>query len=135
MTWVVELLTEAQEFFDGLSGNEQIKVAGAMQLLAAKGPTLGRPHVDRIHRSRHHNMKELRVQCADKQFRIFFAFDTKRRGILLVGGDKIAYGVDEFYEEFIPIADDLLDAHLDKTNAADMASKVVAKKTKGRRQQ
>jgi hypothetical protein len=35
-------------------------VAAAIEKLADEGPTLGRPLVDRVQSSRHHNMKELR---------------------------------------------------------------------------
>jgi len=35
-------------------------IADAIEQLASVGPALGRPLVDRIHASRHHNMKELR---------------------------------------------------------------------------
>jgi hypothetical protein len=37
--------------------------------------------------------------------RTFFAFDPRRTGILLIGGDKT--GDDRFYEKMIPRADDL----------------------------
>jgi hypothetical protein len=42
---------------------------------------------------------------------VLFAFDTRRRAILLVGGDKT--GNDRWYEEFVPVADRLFDAHLE----------------------
>ncbi|MCC5070829.1 type II toxin-antitoxin system RelE/ParE family toxin [Xanthomonas campestris] len=134
MTWIVELLEQAQEFFDELASDEQVRVAGAMRMLEAHGPTLGRPHVDRLKGSRHKNLKELRVQCGDKQFRILFAFDRKRSAVLLLGGDKLAYGVDRFYVDLIPIAEDLFDAHLERTAAAATSvKKTAAKKTRGRK--
>jgi hypothetical protein len=39
------------------------------------------------------------------------AFDPRRVAILLIGGDKT--GNDRWYEEFVPIADALYDAHLE----------------------
>jgi hypothetical protein len=33
-------------------------------------------------------MKELRFSAVDGEWRVAFAFDTKRRAILLVAGDK-----------------------------------------------
>ena len=42
--------------------------------------------------------------------RVFYAFDPRRTSILLIGGDKT--GKDRFYEEFVPIADNLYDDHL-----------------------
>jgi len=55
-------------------------------------------------------MKELRIQHAGRPYRVLFAFDPRRRAILLVGGDKT--GNDRWYEEFVPVADRLFDEHL-----------------------
>ncbi|MDP2752935.1 MAG: type II toxin-antitoxin system RelE/ParE family toxin [Nitrospirota bacterium] len=41
-----------------------------------------------------------------------FAFDPDRKAILLVGGDK--RGDKRFYQKMIPLADALLDEHLEK---------------------
>lgn len=40
------------------------------------------------------------------------AFDPRRSAILLIGGDKT--GKDRWYEENVPYADKLYDAHLDE---------------------
>jgi len=42
--------------------------------------------------------------------RVLYAFDPRRVAILLLGGDKT--GNDRWYEEFVPVADRLYDAHL-----------------------
>ncbi len=73
-------------------------------------------------------MKELRIQHVGKHFRILFAFDPKRSAILLLGGDKIEYGVDRFYEDLIPQADELFDQHLASLN--DKAAKGATPKAK-----
>jgi len=39
-----------------------------------------------------------------------YAFDPRRSAILLIGGNKA--GKDRWYDEYIPIADKLYDAHL-----------------------
>ena len=57
-------------------------------LLRDYGPILGRPTVDTLKGSRHANMKELRFDREGEIWRVAFAFDPKRRAILLVGGDK-----------------------------------------------
>jgi hypothetical protein len=54
---------------------------------------------------------QVRVQSKQKLFRIFFAFDTERMAILLVGGDKRSDK--RFYQRMIPIADSLFDDYLD----------------------
>ncbi|HEY4838339.1 MAG TPA: type II toxin-antitoxin system RelE/ParE family toxin, partial [Candidatus Acidoferrales bacterium] len=73
-------------------------------------PALRRPHVGAISNSRHANMKELVIQHAGRPYRVLFAFDPRRTGILLIGGDKT--GNNRWYEEFIPVADALFDDHL-----------------------
>jgi hypothetical protein len=55
-------------------------------------------------------MKELVIQHAGRRYRVLYAFDPRRCGILLIGGDKT--GDDKWYEKFVPIADRLYDEHL-----------------------
>jgi short-subunit dehydrogenase len=68
--------------------------------------------VDTLNGSRHANMKELRFTAADGERRVAFAFDTKRKAILLVAGDKSGVGERRFYRGLIRKADDRFDAHL-----------------------
>jgi hypothetical protein len=81
-------------------------VAAALDQLQAHGPALGRPRVDSVRGARHHNMKELRVGTQ----RALFAFDQRRRGIVLVGGDKRG-NWKGWYPQHVPLADKLLDQH------------------------
>ena len=62
--------------------------------------------------SRHANMKELRFKAADGIWRVAFAFDPKRKAVLLVAGDKSGVSEKRFYRELIEKADDRYDAHL-----------------------
>jgi hypothetical protein len=57
-------------------------------------------------------MKELRFSAADGEWRVAFAFDTKRKAILLIAGDKSGGGERRFYRELIRKADARFDAHL-----------------------
>ena len=106
----VEFTDEFEDWWDGLTEEEQDSVAARVELLERHGPNLGRPLADVVRSSRHPNMKELRIQHAGKPYRVLFAFDPARRAILLVGGDKT--GNDRWYEEFVPVADRLFDEHL-----------------------
>lgn len=81
----------------------------AIELLEERGPSLGRPAVDRIAGSRHHNMKELR--SFGGHLRALFAFDPKRRAIVLLGGDK-TNDWSGWYDRNVPVADDLFDEYL-----------------------
>jgi hypothetical protein len=60
-------------------------------------------------------MRELRVQSGGRPLRILYAFDPRRMAILLIGGDKT--GKDRFYDTYVPLADDLYDAHLKELKA------------------
>jgi hypothetical protein len=79
----------------------------AVEMLEAHGPALGRPLVETITSSRHHNMKELRTGTV----RALFAFDPNRRAVILLGGDKRGDWTG-WYERNIPVADDLYDVYL-----------------------
>ncbi len=57
-------------------------------------------------------MKELRFDAADGVWRVAFAFDPKRKAILLVAGDKSGVSERKFYKRLIVKADDRFDAHL-----------------------
>jgi hypothetical protein len=76
------------------------------------GPTLGRPHADTLKGSRHPNMKELRLSVGDGEWRIAYAFDPRRHGLLLVGGSKSGVASGRFYRRLIASADRRLDEHL-----------------------
>jgi hypothetical protein len=57
-------------------------------------------------------MKELRVDAEGGIWRIAFAFDPKRRAILLTGGSKAGISKDRFYAALIRIADARYGQHL-----------------------
>jgi hypothetical protein len=112
VAWVVEIGDEFEPEFDNLQEVVQIEVLALSRLLQHFGPQLGRPRVDTLNDSRHANMKELRFSAAGGEWRVAFAFDRKRKAILLVAGDKSGGGEKRFYRELIRKADDRFDAHL-----------------------
>ena len=83
------------------------------ELLTQGGPTLGRPHADTLAGSKHPNMKELRFNADDGVWRVAFAFDPKRRAMILVVGDKAGVAQKRFYKALIAKADARFTAHLD----------------------
>lgn len=110
--WDVRLLREVEEWVLALDDDSYEQVAAAVDKLEHDGPTLGRPLVDRIEDSRHHNMKELRPGSAGRsEVRILFIFDPERRAVLLVAGDK-AGNWKKWYDRNIPVADERYDAWL-----------------------
>lgn len=113
--WEIVLVTEVDAWFVDLAANDPASAAlveRAIDLLAMEGPTLGRPMVDRVNASRHHNMKELRPGSSGaSEIRILFAFDPVRRAVLLVAGDR-AGNWKGWYDVNIPLADKRYDEHL-----------------------
>ena len=93
---------------------DQVDVRAEVNLLRRFGPTLGRPHVDSVASSKHANMKELRFEAACGIWRVAFAFDPHRQGILLVAGDKSGVSQGRFYKQLIAKADRRLTAHLER---------------------
>jgi len=57
-------------------------------------------------------MKELRFDAADGVWRVAFAFDPKRKAILLVAGNKSGVTEKKFYKQLIAKADERFDVHL-----------------------
>lgn len=107
--WEVEFTDEFDAWWQGLEEGEQEAIVAAVEFLEEKGPGLRRPFVDTIKSSRHPNMKELIPMGGN--LRILFAFDPRRMAILLIGGDKTDKW-SQWYEQAVPVADDLYDEHL-----------------------
>jgi hypothetical protein len=112
VSWIVEIGGEFEPEFDDLHEDVRTEILALARLLQQFGPELGRPRVDTLNGSRHANMKELRFSAADGEWRVVFAFDMKRKAILLVAGDKSGVGEKRFYRELIRKADERFDAHL-----------------------
>ncbi len=114
MTWTVLFHDSFDSEFNDLPEDVQDEVLAHARLLEEFGPTLGRPRVDTLKRSRHANMKELRFDAADGVWRVAFAFDPQRRAILLMCGDKSGGSEKRFYRQLIRKADDRFDDHLSR---------------------
>jgi hypothetical protein len=112
MQWSVLLGDEFEPEFLALPMEVQDELLARTRLLAQLGPQLGRPHADTLEGSRHANMKELRFDAGGGVWRVAFAFDPRRKAILLVAGDKSGGGQKRFYRELIRRADERFDAHL-----------------------
>ena len=72
-------------------------------------------------------MKELRFEALDGEWRVAFAFDPKRRAVLLVAGDKTGGSEKKFYKRLIAMADARHHRHLQR-----FKSEVPEKKGKQR---
>jgi hypothetical protein len=103
-----------EDWLAALDQSSYEQVVAALELLAERGPQLGRPLVDTVVGSRHKNLKELRPGSSGRsELRVLFAFDPERRAILLVAGDKAGDWA-KWYRVNVPIADNRFAEHLDR---------------------
>src|ERR1700761_2611096 len=82
MMWTVVFHEDFEPEFDDLSEEVQDELLAEAKFVEKFGPETGRPHVDKLKGSTFANMKELRFEADDGEWRVAFAFDPKRRAIL-----------------------------------------------------
>lgn len=112
MAWEVEFDEAFAAEFGELPEAVQDELLAHALLLENFGPHLKRPHADTLSGSKHANMKELRFGADDGVWRVAYAFDPRRAGVLLVAGDKSGGSGKRFYKRLIKTADERFDAHL-----------------------
>ena len=110
MAWDVEFTDEFGAWWNSLTADEQESVDFGVGLLMERGPTLPFPYSSQVRGSRFGEMRELRVQHQGRPYRVLYAFDPRRVGLLLLGGDKT--GDDGWYDQMVPVADRLFATHL-----------------------
>jgi hypothetical protein len=118
MAWAVELHDDFELEFLAFKQPVQDALLAVAKLLTDYGPQLGRPYADTLKGSKYANMKELRFEASDGEWRAAFAFDSGRRAILLVAGDKSGGSQKRFYKQLIAKADRRFSAHLKSLKAA-----------------
>ncbi|MFJ9606665.1 type II toxin-antitoxin system RelE/ParE family toxin [Kitasatospora sp. NPDC101176] len=115
--WEITLVGPVNDWFLDICVNDPNtanQIADAVNVLARRGPLLGRPLVDRIHGSRLHNLKELRTGSAGRsEIRMLFVFDAEREAIILVAGDKDGEW-SRWYETNIPLAEARYEQYIDE---------------------
>lgn len=114
MAWSItfedEFDTEYRQMDEGL----QDALLSHLVAVEKFGPQLGRPRADTLNGSKHANMKELRFNHDGGVWRVAYAFDTEREGIVLVAADKSGANQKRFYKELIALADQRFTNHLGK---------------------
>jgi hypothetical protein len=123
MKWTVAFHDEFEPEFDELSRGVQDELYAEAQFVELLGPETGRPHVDKLHGSSYANMKELRFEAMNDEWRVAFAFDPKRVAILLVAGGKTGVSEKRFYKTLIDKADARYKRHLEKLKSEPRVSK------------
>ncbi|WP_066364546.1 type II toxin-antitoxin system RelE/ParE family toxin [Herbidospora mongoliensis] len=109
MIWEITLHEEVNRWYLDICKNDPEaadKIEEALDELAQRGPSMGRPLVDRIHHSRVlHNLKELRPRVpGEAEIRMLFVFDPSREAVVLVAGDKSGEW-NRWYRTAIPLAE------------------------------
>lgn len=117
MSWNVEFDDAFDDEFEGFADDVQDALLAVTKLLIEFGPQLGRPHADTLKGSKHSNMKELRFEGGDGEWRAAFAFDPERQAIILVAGDKSGGSERRFYKQLIAKADQRFSAHVERLKA------------------
>ncbi len=112
MQWTVSNHEAFEPEYDALPPPVRLALLAELMLLRSYGPALGRPHANTLAGSRHSNMKELRFTVDDGVWRVAFAFDPARKGIILVAGDKAGVAQKRFYKALIAKADARFTDHL-----------------------
>jgi hypothetical protein len=134
--WDVDFHPECEQWAEELPQADGEALLAAVHVLRDQGPTLGRPLVDTVARSRHANMKELRPGSTGRtEIRVLFAFDKERRAILLLGGDK-SDDWTGWYRDNIRIADERLEGHqaaIDRRRAKNATKKASGSRKRNRR--
>jgi|SRR6266496_1530421 hypothetical protein len=123
MAWNVEFEDAFEAEFLAFEQEVQDALLAVAKLLVDYGPQLGRPYADTLKDSKHANMKELRFEATDGEWRAAFAFDPHRKAILLVAGDKSGGSQKRFYKQLIATADRRFSAHLEKLKATTKKGK------------
>jgi hypothetical protein len=81
LPWTVEFHDDFEREFQVFEPAVQDALLAVAKLLADFGPQLGRPYADTLNGSKYANMKELRFEASDGEWRAAFAFDPQRRAI------------------------------------------------------
>lgn len=119
MNWTVDIYPEFETELKKLTPKVQKELFLRVKFLEEFGPQLGRPHADTLKGSQYTNMKELRFYADDGAWRVAFAFDPKRKAILLVAGDKSGTSEKHFYKRLIEKADIRFNAHLQNNASSE----------------
>ncbi|MBX9772758.1 MAG: type II toxin-antitoxin system RelE/ParE family toxin [Candidatus Obscuribacterales bacterium] len=112
MPWTLVYLDEFSDWLDGQAEDLQDEALSYLEMLKDRGPLLSRPYADTLKGSKIANLKELRFSYKGAPIRILFAFDPRKQGVIILGGDKT--GDKRWYEKNITIAEKLYATHLEK---------------------
>ena len=109
--WQIEYTDEFYSWWMELTETVQDRCAAVVDMLEREGPTLRFPYSSEIVGSKI-ALRELRIQCGGRPYRILYAFDPARNALLILGGDKT--GNARWYEEYVPRAEKIYEQYLNE---------------------
>ena len=109
--WDIEVTNAFEDWWETLTEPEKEDVTAYVELLKERGANLPYPYSSSIQGSKFSHLRELRVQSGGNPIRVFYAFDSRRVAILLIGGNKTGKEK-RFYRNYIRKAEDLYEEHL-----------------------
>lgn len=100
--------------FATMDAEQRRALIAAALALEESGPMAGRPLVGTLDNPKHPNMKELRYDAHEgtQVWRAAFAFDPRRKAIVLVAGAKQGEDENRFYKALLKKANSRYDRHL-----------------------
>lgn len=110
--WDIDICEELEPELKGFSEEVIRKFFSYINLLETEGPSLSRPYSDTLNGSKYTNLKELRFDADGGVWRFAYAFDPKRKGIVLIGGDKSGVDQKKFYKKLIKKAEERYEKYL-----------------------
>ena len=105
MPWTVLFQEDFAAEFATFDEDARVEMRAMAGHLAMFGPGAKRPQVDTLKGTKIANLKEFRFNAANGVWRVAFAFDAKRRAIILAAGDKSGTSSDAFYKRLIKTAE------------------------------
>jgi hypothetical protein len=133
MPWTVLFQDDFHAEFATFAEDVQAELLAMARHLEAFGPEAKRPQVDTLKGSSISNMKEFRFYTAGGGvWRVAFAFDVKRQGIVLAAADKAGVSESTFYKRLIAKAEKRMAAYEAAQREAAKREAAEKKTTKGK---
>lgn len=88
MSWNVKMHSDF--YVEALALDPEVHLALAQRVarLQEEGPSAGRPGFDSMAGTSFVNLREMRFEAASTVWRIAYAFDPRRKSVLLLAGEK-----------------------------------------------
>lgn len=117
---MVEVITtdEFAAWFGELDEVHVDPVIIGVSKLEQAGVALGHPSSSAINGASF-ALRELRIKSSGHALRVFYAFDPKRKAVLIIGGDKTGKNSDDFYRAMISQSDRIWKQYLAEQKRGD----------------